>query len=93
MAVISRDEIKSMLLHEQSKMLMGCDDESCLAEIGGALGVQYIVSGNVGRIGETYLLHLKLINIREAKVENRVAEVRKVDTDLVRPPRVEQYLQ
>ena len=74
-AVISRDEIKSMLLHEQSKMLMGCDDESCMAEIGGALGVQYIVSGNVGRMGETYLLHLKLINIREAKVENRVAEV------------------
>ncbi len=73
-SVISRDEIKSMLLHEQSKMLVGCDDASCLAEIGGALGVQYLVSGSAGRMGDTYLLHLKLIDIREARVANRVAE-------------------
>lgn len=74
LSVISKDEIKSMLSFEQDKQLLGCDDASCLTEIGGALGVGYIVSGNVGKMENTFLLHLKLINIREASIENRVAE-------------------
>lgn len=74
LSVISRDEIRSMLVHVQDKMALGCTDESCLSEIGGALGVQYLISGNVGRMGDTSLLHLKLIDIRAAQVANRVAE-------------------
>jgi TolB-like protein len=74
LSLISRDEIRSMLSFEQDRQALGCSDESCLAEIGGALGVEYIVTGNVGKLGEAYILNLKLINIRDAKTENRVAE-------------------
>lgn len=73
-SVISKDEIKTMLNFEQDRQLLGCSDESCLAEIGGALGVEYLVDGNVGSMGGVFLIHLKLIDIREAQVENRVAE-------------------
>ncbi len=74
LSLITRDEIKSILSFEQDRQLLGCDDSSCLAELGGALGVEYLLTGNVGQMGATYLLHLKLINIREATVANRVAE-------------------
>ena len=37
--VISRQDIRQMLVHEQDKLALGCDDASCLAEIGGALGI------------------------------------------------------
>ncbi len=70
--VISRQDIRQMLTHEQDKIALGCDDASCLAEIGGALGAGLLASGTVGRIGRSYSLALQLIDIRNAKVVNRV---------------------
>ncbi|MGC4113803.1 MAG: hypothetical protein QM765_03915 [Myxococcales bacterium] len=72
--LISRDEIRALFAHTRQAQLVGCDDAGCLSELGGALGVDYLVSGNVGRVGDTYLLHLKLISIKGAKIANRVAE-------------------
>jgi hypothetical protein len=43
---ISMEEIKRMLEHEQQKIMMGCDDTSCLAEVGGALGVELLLAGD-----------------------------------------------
>lgn len=68
---VSMEEIKRMLEHEQQKILVGCDDTSCLAEIGGALGVELLVAGGVGKLGDTYLLSLKLIDVRKAGVLSR----------------------
>ena len=73
-SLISRYEIRALFSHTRQQQLLGCDDAGCLSELGGALGVDYLVSGNVGRVGDTYLLHLKLISIKGAKIANRVAE-------------------
>ena len=73
--VIGRDDIKAMLDLEADKQLLGCaDDTSCLAEIGAALGVQYLVAGHVGRIAETYLVSLRLIDPNTVSVVNRITE-------------------
>ena len=53
-------------------MMLGCTDAVCLAEIGGALGVEYLVTGNVGKVGNRFLVNLQLIDIRQIKVVNRV---------------------
>lgn len=68
---ISTEEIKRMLEHEQQKILLGCDDTSCLAEIGGALGVDLLVAGGVGKLGDTWVISLKLIDVRGVKVLRR----------------------
>ena len=70
--VVSKEDIHAMLSLEEQKQLSGCDEASCLVEIGGALGVDYMVTGNVGRFGEVYAVNLKLVNIRRARVENSV---------------------
>jgi TolB-like protein len=75
LGVISRDEIQAMLRYESDKQVLQCsDDTSCLVEIGGALGVDYLVSGSVGALGEVFVLNLKLMDIHEAEVVHRVAE-------------------
>ena len=75
LSVISRDEIQAMLRYESEKQVVQCkEDTSCLVEIGGALGVDYLVSGSVGRLGDAYVLTLKLMDIGEARVVNRVSE-------------------
>lgn len=74
-SIISRQEIRAMLSHEAEKQALGCDaGSSCLADIGGALGVRYLVSGNVGRIGDAYTLNLALSDVEKATVEGRVTE-------------------
>lgn len=74
-SVISRQEIRAMLSHEAEKQALGCDaGSSCLAELGGALGVQYLVSGSLGKIGDSLLLNLALSDVGKATVEGRAAE-------------------
>jgi len=70
--VLSKADIQSMLSLEEQKQLAGCDEASCLAEIGGALGVEYLVTGNVGKFGDVFAVNLKLLNTRKARVENSV---------------------
>jgi hypothetical protein len=70
--VISREDIKNMLSHQQDQILLGCVDESCLVQIGGALGAENLVAGAVGKVGEKYIIGLQRIDVRGAKVVKRV---------------------
>ncbi|MCK5688775.1 PEGA domain-containing protein [Myxococcota bacterium] len=73
-SVISRDDIVAMLQLDEQKLELGCDDASCIAEIGGALGVDKLVVGNVGRLGESYVITLRLLDAKSATVDNRLSE-------------------
>ena len=77
--VIGLDDIQELLNIEQQKQMVGCDEASCAAEIGGALGAELFVQGSVGKLGEIYLLDMKVIRIEEAKVEARVSREVKGD--------------
>jgi len=73
--VISRDDIKAMLMFEEDKIMLGCaDDSSCVAEVGAALGVEYMVTGHVGKIGGAYIVSLTMISPADFRVLNRVSE-------------------
>lgn len=72
--VISRADIQQMLNFEESKQLVGCtSSSSCIAEIGGALGVARVVTGSVGKLGTKWVLTLSLIDTKSAKVIEREA--------------------
>lgn len=72
--VIAGRDIQSMLGFEKQKDVLGCTDAACLAEIGGALGVDRIIASHIGKVGATYVVNIKLINIRMATTEGRVYE-------------------
>ena len=73
--VISRDDIASMLEMEVQKDRLSCsDDTACLAEVGGALGVDDLVVGHVGKLGESYVVSLRLIQVHSVSVDSRVTE-------------------
>ena len=62
--VISREDIRNMLSFEKDKERLGCEaDQACLAEIGGALGVEYIIAGSLAAIGDQTVLSLTLNNM------------------------------
>jgi hypothetical protein len=52
--VLGRDDVNAMLQLEKDKRVLGCsDDTQCLAELGGALGVERLVVGTVGKLAES----------------------------------------
>jgi hypothetical protein len=66
--VLSMSDIEATLGFEQQKQLLGCDDTSCMAELGGAMGCRLILSSRVGRVGDTYVLALSVIDTQSVKV-------------------------
>ena len=83
--VISQAEIRDMLGFEMQKQSLGCDEASCFAQIGGALGADLIVTGTFAKIGETFVLNVRLIDIVKSETERRVGETVAGQVDLLPP--------
>lgn len=66
--LITQDEIKALLGLEQQKQFLGCTADSCMAELGGALGVDRLVTGSLNKVGETWMFGLKALDVKKAMV-------------------------
>ncbi|HOX46715.1 MAG TPA: CsgG/HfaB family protein [Myxococcota bacterium] len=66
--VMGKSDVRAVLSFQEQKARIGCDDDSCLAELGGALGVRWIVAGNISQFGNAYLLNLKLLDVKTVQV-------------------------
>ena len=69
--VTGESELTSMMGFEQKKQLLGCADESCLAELGGALGCDYLLLGAMGKVGNKLRLDLKLADVKKTRIVAR----------------------
>ncbi|MBN2362209.1 MAG: hypothetical protein JXR83_22345 [Deltaproteobacteria bacterium] len=69
--VISQEDVATMLDAEQQKQMVGCDDVSCLADIGNALGTRFLLSTQVGEAGGVTVVSATLIDAGLARVESR----------------------
>lgn len=70
--VIAADEVNAMLDAERFKDALACDNVACAAEIGGALGADYMLTGNVGRLGNQLNIKLALFDSNAMRVVRRV---------------------
>jgi hypothetical protein len=61
--------------------MLGCTDAGCIAEVGGALGVDRVVHGSVGRVGSSLLVNLSSLDPRKATHAASVSERLKGATD------------
>jgi TolB-like protein len=71
-AVISADDVSSLLAGEADRQSVGCADDGCLAEIAGALGARLVVLGQVSRLGDGLTWTSTLLDQREGTVVRRV---------------------
>ncbi|MFN7130595.1 MAG: hypothetical protein ACK4N5_00835, partial [Myxococcales bacterium] len=73
--VVGSSDIAGMIGFEKQKQMLGCtEDTACLAEIAGALGVDYVLMGSMGQLGASYRLDLKILEVRRARVASRAHE-------------------
>jgi len=70
--VLAPSDIQAMIGLERMKDLVGCeDDTSCLTELGGALGADLLIGGNIAKLGDKYNLTLSLVDNNAAKSKAR----------------------
>ncbi len=69
--VIGTDDINAMLGFEKMKEATGCTEVTCAAEIGGALGVNFLIFGKVGKLADELFVALTLIDIQKPAVVSR----------------------
>ena len=72
--VIGTKEIEAVIGFEKQRQLMACDSQSCIAELAGSMGVDYVLTGSLGKLGSKYLFNATLVNTHSAEVEGRVSK-------------------
>jgi TolB-like protein len=72
--VLNREDMKAILGEQEFQQSGMCDDMKCMAKIGGALGVVYMIMGSIGKLGETYNISLKMVDIEKIVNVNMIDE-------------------
>jgi len=66
-AVVERGQMESVL-SEQDFQLTGCTSDECAVEVGQLLGVTTMVAGSIGRVGSTYSIDIRTIEVRSGQI-------------------------
>ncbi len=51
------------IIEEQGLQQTGCTTDECAVEIGNLMGVQFMISGSIGKIGQTYTIDSKIVSV------------------------------
>lgn len=73
--VLSSHDVEVLLGLERQKALLGCSEDSCLAELSGALGARFVLSGTLGRVGESWQLSLQTQDTQKAVTIGRATRI------------------
>ena len=72
---VGGEDVQAALGLEKQKEALGCNNLTCMAEIGGALGVDLVMYGELGTLGAKYNVNLSLIRARDASGAARASKL------------------
>ena len=73
------------ILEEQGLQQSGCSSAECAAEVGALLGVQNMVSGSFGKLGNTYTIDAKLFSVETGATIRSSSKTYKGEVDGLLP--------
>jgi len=56
------------ILEEQGFQQSGCTSDECIVEVGELMGVQYMLGGTIGKVGSTFTISMKIIDVESGEV-------------------------
>jgi Curli production assembly/transport component CsgG len=65
--VLERDKMDE-ILKEQGFQQSGCTSDECVVEIGKLIGMQQMVAGSIGKIGNLYTFNVRMIDVQSGRV-------------------------
>ncbi|MCP4498668.1 MAG: PEGA domain-containing protein [Deltaproteobacteria bacterium] len=79
--VFSKADVERLMQYESDKAAMGCDDESCLAELASALDVDRVITGSIAKVGSKIYVVLSEFDSTNVEPLARVQKRLPVDED------------
>jgi hypothetical protein len=70
---VGASDMDAVLAADKQKQALGCNDVSCMAEMGGALGVDLVMYGELGVLGSKYNVNVSAIRTVDATVAARAS--------------------
>jgi len=80
--VYSQENVRTLAGWTEERMKLGCTSTQCLTALG-QMDVSRLISGSVGKIGDTYSISLNLFNTQNAKAQNAVSEFCRSENELI----------
>ena len=66
--LIERKAIESIMA-EQGLAQTGCVSDECAAQVGQLLGVQFMINGSIGKLGDSYTIDVKMFSVETGATE------------------------
>ena len=80
--VYSQDNIRTLAGWTEERIKLGCTDTKCLLALG-QMDISKLISGRVGKIGNTYSISLNLFDTKNARSENSISEFCRIEDELI----------
>jgi len=80
-SVIERSSIDK-ILNEQKFQMTGCTSTECAVEVGKILSVQQTVIGTIGKIGDKFVINVRLVDVESAELIATASEECYKESDL-----------
>lgn len=81
--VMERAQIEAILKEQGFQQSGACDQNDCAVQVGKLLGIDRIVVGSVGKIGETYSVALRMVDVSTGEVINTASRNQRGQIDAV----------
>ncbi len=62
--LIERDKMNDILKEQDFIISDNCNTSECVVQVGQLLGVESMIAGDIGKLGETYTIDLRMIDIQ-----------------------------
>jgi hypothetical protein len=72
--VMERGEMETILEEQGFQQSGACDDQACLVEVGQLLGVDRMLAGSIGKLGNLHTISLRMIDIKTGEILYTVNE-------------------
>lgn len=82
--MVERNQMKE-ILEEQGLQQSGCTSAECAAEVGALLGVQSMISGSFGKLGNTFTVDAKMFSVETGQTTRSVSKTYKGEVDGLLP--------
>jgi len=79
--IITAKDIEGLLGFDALKQAFDCNANSCMQELGGALGVSQIITGSISKLGSKVIFTLTRIDTQRAEVLGRGSASTQADDD------------
>ncbi len=66
--VIEREQMNAILKEQDFTLTDNCNSAECAVQVGQMLGVEQMISGDIGKLGTTWTVDLRLIDITTGKI-------------------------